>query len=193
MTRWHSLKTWLPQRQLVAALISLGLSFLAFAGAAQALPQGNAITDPKALLRYALPIGNPTVRKLQDDLEDIAYQLRANRRWGAVMSDLTKADRILSDQADKLLASVPPERQAQAQQLIDQLKAGIGPLQTIATAKDKDGTKAQRAQMLDLVGELETLMVGDFPFEVPAEYANLPQLKGRDSGQLCRFGPARLL
>lgn len=190
MTVWHFLKLWPRFRMgqpfqlwLVAAVVSLGLSlglsFIPFTEAAYALPQGNAITDPKALLRYALPIDNPTIRKLQGDLEDIATQLRANRRWGAVMADLTKADRILNDQADKLLASVPPGRQAQAQQLIDQLKVGIAPLQAVATAKDKDATKAQRTQLLDLVGELEMLMVGDFPFEVPAEYANLPQLKGR--------------
>ncbi|MEO1186685.1 MAG: peptidylprolyl isomerase, partial [Cyanobacteria bacterium J06636_27] len=33
-----------------------------------ALPAGNAITDGKALLRYALPIDNQPVRKLQKSL-----------------------------------------------------------------------------------------------------------------------------
>jgi peptidylprolyl isomerase len=33
--------------------------------------------------------------------------------------------------------------------------------------------------MLDDIGRLEELMVTDFPFAVPEDYANLPQLKGR--------------
>lgn len=36
------------------------------------LAQGDAITDPQALLRYALPFENETIRKLQGSLEHIA-------------------------------------------------------------------------------------------------------------------------
>ena len=33
-----------------------------------------------------------------------------------------------------------------------------------------------------MVGNVEEAMVGGFPFDVPAEYANLPQLKVRGGG-----------
>jgi peptidylprolyl isomerase len=42
----------------------------------------------------------------------------------------------------------------------------------------------ERKNLLDTVGELEELMVGSYPFEVPAEYDNLPQLKGRATIEL---------
>lgn len=144
-----------------------------------ALPAGNAITDGKALLRYSLPIENPTVRELQASLEDIATQLRANRRWRAISSDLNKASKIANSRADKILASVPEERKPEAIALIDRLQAGLETLEPAVEAKEKNQIWEGRAQLLDLVGQLESLMVKDFPYEVPAEYSNLPQLKGR--------------
>lgn len=144
-----------------------------------ALPAGNAITDGKALLRYSLPIENPTVRELQASLEDIANQLRANRRWRAISSDLNKASKIANDRVDKILATVPEERKSEAIALIERLQAGLETLQPAVDAKEKNQIWEGRAQLLDVVGQLESLMVEGFPFEVPAEYSNLPQLKGR--------------
>lgn len=171
---FHQYLNW---RRLLLSLV-FGL-ILFIASPAYALPQGNAIKDPKTLLRNALPIDNPEVRQLQTSLEDISAQLRANRRWGAVVADIKRADRILRDQSDKILASVPEERKPQAEQLLAQVKAGIPDLQTAAEAKDKEKTREIRAQLLDRISDLEALMVTKFPFEVPEEYSNLPQLKGR--------------
>lgn len=143
------------------------------------LPAGNAITDGKALLRYALPIDNSTVRKLQSDLEDISTQLRANRRWSAVSSDVSSASRILNYRQEDLLAGVPEPRKAEAESLVAQLQASLVDLQAATDAKDKEQTRLERAKMLDLVGQLEEAMIGSFPYEVPAEYSHLPQLRGR--------------
>ncbi|NJL09908.1 MAG: peptidylprolyl isomerase [Calothrix sp. SM1_7_51] len=142
------------------------------------LPAGNAITDGKALLRYALPLDNKPVRELQRSLEDISNQLRANKRWGAIVNDLKKASRILSDPG-KILASVPSDRLAEAETIIADLKTNIVSLEQVVSAKNKDQTRLIRSKLLDKVGELEQLMVTEFPFEVPAQYSNLPQLKGR--------------
>jgi peptidylprolyl isomerase len=169
----HSLKTIL----LVTILVGLcTVSWIPSSYAA--LPAGNAITDGKALLRYALPIENKPVRKLQSSLEDIANELRANKRWGAVSRDLKQASRIL-DKPSKILASVPKERQPQAEAWIAELKSGIEELQEIVNNKEKDPILEGRAKLLKLVGLLEESMVKEFPFEVPEEYSNLPQLKGR--------------
>lgn len=172
---------WRKNSLIVLLLVSLylGLGVVLWTPASSAaLPAGNAITDGKALLRYALPIDNQPVRQLQANLEDIATQLRANRRWSAISKDLSSASRIVNDPT-KVLASVPEERQAQAQALIAQIKTGITDLREVADAKDKEKIWQSRAQVLDLVGQLEDLMVQKFPFEVPQEYSNLPQLKGR--------------
>ena len=172
---------WLRHRGLAFVVVCSMLAVSVMVGSvpAHALPQGNAIKDPKALLRNALPIDNPEVRKLQTSLEDISMQLRANRRWGAVSSDLKTASRVLNDQAGKVLASIPEDKKASAEQLLEQLKSGVVELQTATDAKDKEKILTTRSQLLDQVSELEAMMVKDFPFTVPAEYSNLPQLKGR--------------
>ena len=176
------LKRWLKTSFVALLLVTvfLGLSFAWWTPPSKAaLPAGNAITDGKALLRYALPIDNKPVRELQGSLEDIATQLRANRRWGAISSDLSKASRIVSDRADQILKSVPEDRLPQAQNLISDLKIGIADLRQAAETKDKDQIWQGRAKVLDSVSQLEELMVQGFPYEVPSEYSNLPQLKGR--------------
>jgi peptidylprolyl isomerase len=157
----------------------LVLSSFAWMPPAQALPQGNAIKDPKALLRYALPIDNQPVRNLQGAIEDVAYQLRAVRRWGPAMGDLKKADLALLNKKDQMMAAIPADRQPRAEILMGQIGEGITQLKALVEAQDKSAVLAARLPVLDLVGELEGLMVTDFPYEIPAEYSNLAQLKGR--------------
>lgn len=166
---------------LVSLSISLsgaGWNFLGSSGRESRLPAGNAITDGKALLRYALPIDNEPVRELQKSLEDISNQLRANRRWSAISGDISKASLILSDRA-KLLESVPDDRKPEAENAIANIEAGIGQLRTALEAQDKNLISEERSKTLNFVSKLEELMVQGFPFEVPSEYSNLPQLKGR--------------
>ncbi len=148
-----------------------------------ALPQGNAVTDPKAILRNALPIENPTVRELQASLEDISNQLRA-KRWTSIGGDIKKAKRILETKGDKLVATIPADRLPQAETILANLKTSLDPLQTAAETKDRQQLLTLKAQALDYVGDLEGLMVQGFPFEVPEEYGHLPQLLGRAAVKL---------
>lgn len=175
-------KRWLETSFVALLLVTvfLGLSVAWWTPVSNAaLPAGNAITDGKALLRYALPIDNQPVRKLQGSLEDIATQLRANRRWGAISSDINTASRIVGDRDAQILESVPEDRKPQAQALISDLKTGIADLRQAVEAKDKDQIWDGRAKLLNSVSQLEELMVQSFPYEVPDLYSNLPQLKGR--------------
>lgn len=175
------LNRWLNNSLIALLLVTVywGLSVALWTPiSSAALPAGNAITDGKALLRYALPIDNKNARQLQASVEDIAAQLRANRRWGAISSDINTASRMVSDPA-KLLSSIPQERQPQAEELITQIKEEIATLRQVADAKDKENVWIRRAKVLDLVGQLEQLMVQGFPYQVPDEYSSLPQLKGR--------------
>jgi peptidylprolyl isomerase len=142
------------------------------------LPVGNAITDGKALLRYALPIENQSVREIQSSLEDITSQLRG-KRWNPISRDVTKAAGILSDRTEKLLADIPDDKKPQAEALIANMNDGITSIREAVEAKDKEKVSTLRGKILDQVSQLEELMVQQFPFEVPSEYSNLPQLKGR--------------
>lgn len=174
-------KSWVKSSLKVILLLTifLGISTTGWTATSNAgLPRGNAITDGKALLRYALPINNQPVRKLQASLEDISNQLRANKRWSAVNNDLKQASRIL-DKPSQILASIPEERQPQAQAWMTELKSGITKLQEVVKTKRKEAVLDERAKLLDLVSLLEESMVKEFPFDVPAEYSNLSQLKGR--------------
>ncbi|MBH8560606.1 peptidylprolyl isomerase [Nostoc sp. CENA67] len=178
---FNFLKSWLKNSLMAILLVTifLGINTAGWTPASHAaLPSGNAITDGRALLRYALPIDNKPVRELQASLEDISNQLRANKRWGAVSKDLSKAAKIL-DKPSQILASVPEDRQSQAEAWINDLKSGVNDLQELVKTKDKGQILESRSKLLNIVSLLEESMVKGFPYEVPAEYSNLPQLKGR--------------
>lgn len=142
------------------------------------LPPGNAITDGKALLRYALPIENKDIRKVQKQLEDLSQWLRSSR-WGPINGDAKKIARAVSRRRDSILADVPEANRDRAAALLAQFDGGIEAIYTAVENRDKEGVWLARANLLDAVGEVEALMVEGFPFEVPEEYSNLPQLKGR--------------
>lgn len=184
-TRENIVTNWY-KRVLKNGLIVVLLALLGFSGsiigwqppALAILAQGDAITDPQAILRYSLPIDNDEVRKLQKSLEDISKQLRG-KRWGNINRDLKDASFVLKVRRNKILASIPSERQPQAEELIERLAKGVSELQEIAATKDKEAVYLKRKDLLELVGQIEKLMVVGFPFEVPEEYADLPQLLGR--------------
>ena len=66
-----------------------------------ALAQGNAITNPEAILRYALPIENEPIRKVQDAIEDISNHLRG-KRWPPIAKDVKRASFVLTIRSDKI-------------------------------------------------------------------------------------------
>jgi peptidylprolyl isomerase len=178
---FNLLHSWLHNSLKIILLVTifLGISTAGWTHSSNAgLPQGNAITEGKALLRYALPINNQPVRQLQASLEDISKQMRANKRWGAVAKDISQASQLLA-KPSQILASVTQERQPQAETWINDLQSGLTELAALVKTKNKPQVLQKRQKLLDLVTLLEESMVKGFPYEVPSEYSNLPQLKGR--------------
>ncbi len=157
---------------LLLLVMSVGL------GGAGLLPSGNAITDGQSILRYALPIDNKPVRQLQNDLEDIVNHLRG-KQWSSIGNDVKKAAGVLQSKQADILKGVPAAKQAQAQTLLSDIQTGVDALAVAAEAKNKPQVQAQRTDTLAKIGTLEALMVENFPYTVPQEYSNLPQLKGR--------------
>ena len=177
--KWMQSIAAIQKSSLFMAIAIFSISLLGWQPHASAiLAQGDAVTDPQAILRYSLPIDNKPVRKLQKSLEDISNQLRA-KRWRNIGRDITDASFVLSAKREQLLASVPEERQSQAESLIDRLTAGTKELKEIVDEKDREATYLKRRELLGYVTDLEELMVVGYPFEVPEEYAYLPQLLGR--------------
>jgi peptidylprolyl isomerase len=155
----------------ICASLSVGLS-------SSLLPSGNAITDAKAILRYALPIDSPDLRKVQTSLEDVSYQIRS-KRWKKISSDIKQASSILASRSDAILQTVPEERRTAGAATLELIKADVAALEQAATEKNKESVQDSRNSALDRIGALEESTVTGFPYEVPPEYSNLPQLKGR--------------
>jgi peptidylprolyl isomerase len=172
---------WFRTGVLALLLASLlwGGGAIGWSRSANALPPGNAITDGKALLRYALPIDNQPVRDLQVSIESMSEALRGRRKVNAVNRNVDSAERVLTRKRDSLLASVPDDRKPKAEAVLNQLQAGLTEMRSAVEVQDKEAIWQKRSQLLDQVGQLEELMVNKFPFEIPEEYSNLPQLKGR--------------
>ncbi|MGD1949527.1 MAG: peptidylprolyl isomerase [Leptolyngbyaceae cyanobacterium] len=177
----------------LVGLLGVGFSFflsMGWAPSAQAapiasvalpvayLPPGDAITDPNALLRYSLPIDSPDIRKVQDTLEGLNYSLRT-KQWGRAKREISRSTKLLNRKHSAIESTIPEERRAQAAPLFEDISAQLETLQTAAQDKDLETLWSTRKSVLGTIGDLEYLMVKGFPYEVPADYDSLPQLKGR--------------
>jgi peptidylprolyl isomerase len=152
---------------------------------ALALPQGDAITDPRTLLRRALPIQDSRIWEIDEAITKIEADLKYNR-WSAVRGDVRQVERLLDRYTDPLLAELPPEQAAAASEEIAALRQE---LQTINQAterkpKAKEEARAAYDRLVDELGSLESKWVGAFPYEIPQEYADRPQLLGRAEVEL---------
>ncbi|MGB3135785.1 MAG: peptidylprolyl isomerase [Nodosilinea sp.] len=186
MNRWLSLG-WITLARLGWGLIVMVSLWLGSATAATAmpagplvayLPPGNAITDGRALLRYSLPIDNPDIRKVQATLEGLSDWLRS-KRWGPISKDLNKVERVLMRSREAMLAAIPDGKRAAAISYLDDMEVQLVPMREAVDQRDRETVWLKRSAMLDDVSRIEELMVKVFPYEVPPEYATLPQLKGR--------------
>jgi peptidylprolyl isomerase len=168
---------------LMALVLACGTSFGRVSPAAAALPPGNAVTDPAALLRNALPIEQPDLQKLQHRLEDSSDDLRA-KRWSALTGNARKAQAQLSSRRSALLAAFQPEQREQATALLAGLESELQAVAEAAERQDRDAFLTTRRRALSTIGAAEALLVGPFPFEIPEQFADLPRLLGRATVKL---------
>jgi peptidylprolyl isomerase len=167
------------KRWLLALLVVLGLSCpIGALPANAALPPGNAVKDPTAILRNALPIDQPELQELQHRLESTSDELRA-KRWSALTATVRRSQTLLSSKRETILKSLPSGDQAQGSALLDQLDTQLQQVAAATEVNDRDSFLDARRAALSSIGEVEALLVGDFPFAIPAEFADLPRLLGR--------------
>ncbi len=144
-----------------------------------ALPLGNAVKDPYSLLRNALPMEQKDLRNLQHKLEDTSDLVRGSR-WPAVSKAISSSAFIVSNRKNEILESIPNDKKKQAEEILLSLRKDLSHIGELANAKNKLEFIEERRKSLTKIGELEALvMQEEFPYEIPAEFNELPRLLGR--------------
>jgi len=152
--------------------------------------------DASSLLRLALPINSPDVRKLQEQVEGIAGDLRV-KRIGAAKDGLQKSRSTIANAkiTTKILAAVRPAEVEKAKAILaemdgnlakslEQLEKPVGQ-GSLQEREVLDNAKAAQIKAAAGLTALEELMVpAGYTVTVPSEYSNLPQLQGRAEVEL---------
>jgi peptidylprolyl isomerase len=152
---------------ILALALSLGSLLLSPPAVLAELPQGNAVKDPEAILRNALPIKAQQLQELQHRLEATSDDLRA-KRWKPLAGLVTRCQSQLSGQRAAILASFAPDAEPRAAELLDRLETQLQEVASAAEARDRDAFLAGRRAALSSIGAAEAMLVGDIPFAIPA-------------------------
>lgn len=171
---------WRPSlKNLVQGVLILGLGMLLMApqGLA-ALPEGNAVKDPTAILRNALPVEAPMLQDLQHRLEATSDDLRA-KRWSALAGKVRRSQSLLSNRSKDILSQFNDLDQELASDQLQLLETQLQQLSIAAESQQRETFLKARKEALATIGKAEALLVGDFPFAIPAEFDALPRLLGR--------------
>lgn len=152
---------------------------------ALALPQGDAITDARTLLRRALPIQEPKLLELDEAICKIEADLKYNR-WSAVRGDVRLVERLLDRYTAPLLAELAESKLPAASEQIATIREQLQIIsqETQRKSKGKEAARDAYNRLLDSLESLENNWLGPFPYDIPAEYADRPQLLGRAEVEL---------
>ncbi len=168
------------KRLLISVLTVLSMLVLGWHQPAKAgLPPGNALKDPAAILRNALPIKQKALRDLQHNLEGTNDALRGSR-WTVLTQNVSSSQFLLSTRKKEILEQIPNEEKEKGEFLIKSISQELVSLENQIDEKNKSGFIESRRQTLDLIGDLEALLLeATFPYSIPEEFDNLPRLLGR--------------
>jgi len=143
------------------------------------LPTGNAVKDPNAILRNALPIKQVELQELQHKLEETSDLVRGGR-WPALTKTVTKCQSLLKKYQSKIIQELPNDKKKIAEKTFLELKENFDSLQDYSKSKDKYSFIATRRDALYKIGGLEEYFLPkEFPYTIPQEFDNLPRLLGR--------------
>ncbi len=143
------------------------------------LPTGNAVKDPSAILRNALPIKQVELQEIQHKLEETSDLVRGGR-WPALTKTVTKCQSLLKKYQSQIIQELPKEKKQIAEKTFLKLKENFDSLQEDTKSKDKYSFIKTRREALDKIGGLEEYFLpNQFPYEIPEEFDNLPRLLGR--------------
>jgi len=118
------------------------------------LPTGNAVKDPSAILRNALPIKQVELQELQHKLEETSDLVRGGR-WPALSKTVSKCQSLLINYQSKIIQELPNNKKKIAEKTFLELKENFNNLQDYANSKNKFSFVATRKEALDKIGGLE--------------------------------------
>eukprot|EP01024_Parvocaulis_polyphysoides_P060741 TRINITY_DN664_c0_g2_i1.p1 TRINITY_DN664_c0_g2~~TRINITY_DN664_c0_g2_i1.p1 ORF type:complete len:416 (-),score=73.31 TRINITY_DN664_c0_g2_i1:310-1557(-) len=168
-----------------ALLLSVALTVPAISytvpDAHAALTAGDPIKNARALLRNALQIDNKPIRKIQGELEYVSEYLRipGSKGLGPVGGVVRKVKDVIRQDKQKIIGDFAPDKKEDGLAALSGLEDSLAKFQDIVQAKDKQEVPIIQQECLSYVSRIEEDMVKGMPFQVPPEYSNLPQLKGR--------------
>jgi peptidylprolyl isomerase len=110
---------------------------------------------------------------------DKALREVKSEKWGKISGLNNRAIKIFNDKQKDILKDVPADRQDAAKALIDDISKDLANLNTVIEGKKNAPVDTAKRAVLTKIGDLEQLMVKEFPYSIPKEFDNLPQLKGR--------------
>jgi len=143
------------------------------------LPTGNAVKDPNAILRNALPIKQVELQEIQHKLEETSDLVRGGR-WPALTKTVTKCQSLLKKYQSTIIQELPKDKKKIAEKTFSELKENFDSLQDYSKSKDKYSFIATRRNALGKIGGLEEYFLPkEFPYSIPQEFDNLPRLLGR--------------
>ena len=143
------------------------------------LPTGNAVKDPNAILRNALPIKQVELQEIQHKLEETSDLVRGGR-WPALTKTVTKCQSLLKKYQNRIIQQLPNDKQKITEKTFLELKENFDSLQDYAKSKDKFSFVGTRKKALDKIGGIEEFFLpNQFPYAIPEEFDNLPRLLGR--------------
>ncbi len=143
------------------------------------LPTGNAVKDPNAILRNALPIKQVELQEIQHKLEETSDLVRGGR-WPALSKTVTKCQSLLKKNQSRIIEDLPIDKKKIAEETFLEIKDNLNSLKDHTKSKDKYSFIATRKDALDKIGGLEEYFLPNkFPYDIPEEFDNLPRLLGR--------------
>ena len=130
--------------------LPIGIYFVNPAEAA--LPTGNRLKDPYAILRNSLPINEESLRELQHTLEDTSDLIRGNR-WPAINQAASKSVFLVNTNEDKVLQSLPASDKKKGIKILSELKDSLQILNEEASLKNKSNFLEIRRKALREIGD----------------------------------------
>ena len=115
------------------------------------LPTGNAVKDPNAILRNALPIKQVELQEIQHKLEETSDLVRGGR-WPALSKTVTKCQSLLKRYKSRIIQELPREKQNIAETIFLEIKNDFDDLQDQAKLKSKYEFISTRKEALDKIG-----------------------------------------
>ena len=113
---------------LLLFLILIQVCFLKPTQVLADLPTGNAVKDPNAILRNALPIKQVELQEIQHKLEDTSDLVRGGR-WPALSKTVTKCQSLLKKYISRIIEELPIEKKQIAEKTFLDLKNDFDNLQ----------------------------------------------------------------